>query len=404
MIIPFLWRRLASALLPLFLLSSVASASVLHDYGDPNAARLWRQLAALERGESKDVIHILQLGDSHTGGDYFTQAYRERLQQRFGNAGIGWITPGYVKNQRSAQVLMKMAGQWNTRISRANPENFPLGGVASMPSSGAYMEIVPKQPLNGIYRVSIWSRKVSDQAAGGWKLAFPDGDIRDLAPPVGNDWQVSYVIGSGAELNSLFLRSEGNPAELGGIAIDAIAPGISVDALGIVGATQRVISRWQPEAVRDQLHWRRPQLLILSYGTNEAFDSKPDFDAYRLDLQTTIRQLRSAAPEAAILLIGAPNSAKKTGPGESAGCRYKLPMALRTVQTIQRETAVAEKLLYWDWAAAMGGDCAIQRYAEANPPLARPDLVHFTEDGYARSGSALYDALMQKYQQFRAAR
>ena len=103
-------------------------------------------------------------------------------------------------------------------------------------------------------------------------------------------------------------------------------------------------------------------------------------------------------------MIGAPNAAKKTGPGESAGCRYKLPMALRTVQTIQRETAVAEKLLYWDWAAAMGGDCSIQRYADANPPLARPDLVHFTEDGYARSGNALYDALMQKYQQYRSAR
>jgi hypothetical protein len=92
---------------------------------------------------------------------------------------------------------MKMAGQWNTRISRANPENFPLGGVASMPSQALTWKLYRSSHLNGIYRVSIWSRKVSDQAAGGWKLAFSDGDIRDLAPPVGNDWQVSYVIGSG---------------------------------------------------------------------------------------------------------------------------------------------------------------------------------------------------------------
>ena len=89
---------------------------MLHVYGV--------SLAALERKESSEVVRIMQLGDSHTGGDYFTQAYREQMQKRFGNAGIGWLSPGYIKNQRSAQVLMRMNGNWKTRVSRNNPENF----------------------------------------------------------------------------------------------------------------------------------------------------------------------------------------------------------------------------------------------------------------------------------------
>jgi lysophospholipase L1-like esterase len=70
---------------------------------------------------------------------------------------------------------------------------------------------------------------------------------------------------------------------------------------------------------------------------------------------------------------------------------------LRAVQDVQHAVAREERLLYWDWAAAMGGRCAMQHYADANPALGRPDLVHFTEEGYARSGMSLYQALMESY-------
>lgn len=400
-------RLLAISLSAISLTSAplIASAGALvHDYGDPNASRLWRQLAALERKESSEVVRIMQLGDSHTGGDYFTQAYREQMQKRFGNAGIGWLSPGYIKNQRSAQVLMRMNGNWKTRVSRNNPENFPLGGFANQPDPGASIEIVPKQPLFGLQRVTIWNRRINDEASGGWKLSFPDGEVRDLLPPLAYNWQSTYVMGSAIDLNSFTLRAENNPPELGAIIIDTLAPGVTVDSLGIVGATQRVIARWQTDAVRDQLQWRRPSLIVLAYGTNEAFDPNPDFDLYKQELQNTIRQLRAAAPDAAILLIGAPNSAKKKGAGENVGCRYRLPAGLKTVQNIQQDVAISEHLLFWSWESAMGGRCSMQRFVDANPPLGRPDYVHFTEEGYAQGGNAFFEALMQKYQKSRPKR
>lgn len=390
-------RAVIIAGLTVLCLARPAAASVLIDFGDPNAARLWSQFSALERGTADEPARILQLGDSHTGGDYFTQALRERLQQRFGNAGIGWLTPGYVKNQRSAQALMRMSGQWKTRVSHGELDNFPLGGVVSQAAHGASMEIAPKMPLNGLLRVSIWSRRPANSTVSGWTLTFPDGEVRDLPAPTGSDWQVSYVIGNALAANSLFLHPSGNPPELGGIAVDAISPGVTVDALGIVGATQKVINQWQPEAIREQLGWRQPDLLILAYGTNEAFDTKFDTEAYRAELHKTIRQLREAAPHAAILMVGAPNAGKKTGRGERRGCKYDLPPALHWVQTIQRQVAEDERLMYWDWAAAMGGVCAMQLFAETNPPLARPDLIHFTEEGYLQSGASLFNALMDLY-------
>ncbi len=387
--------RLA-ALAAMMLLLPAAQASNVVNYGEMNAPHLWSQLAALEHGYGEDV-RVVQLGDSHTGGDYFTQTLREQMQQRFGSGGIGWLTPGYVKNQRSAQVLMRMSGQWTTRVSHNEPDNFPLGGLVSQASAGAAIEIAPKMPLSGLLRVSIWTRRTNDAASSGWTLTFPDGEVRELPPAFDSDWHVSYVIGNANDVNSLFLRAGNNPPELGGIAVDTLAHGVTVDTLGIVGAVQKVIATWQPEAVREQLLWRRPDLIILSYGTNEAFDPKFDPEAYRAELRRTIRELRDAAPEAALLLIGAPDAGKKTGPGDRVGCRYPLPPALRAVQDVQRQVAREERLLYWDWAGAMGGRCAMQQYADANPALGRPDLIHFTEEGYARSGMSLYQALMESY-------
>lgn len=394
LILPSLAGLFGAALL-LMPLTSAASPAIVN-YGESNAPHLWGQLAALEHGYGDDV-RIVQLGDSHTGGDYFTQTVREHLQQRFGYAGIGWLTPGFVKNQRSAQVLMRMSGQWKTRISHGEQDNFPFGGIVNQAGPGASIEIAPKTPLSGLLRVSIWTRRVGDAPSSSWTLTFPDGEVRDLPPAFGSDWQVSYVIGNAVDANSLILRAGNNPPELGAITVDAIAHGVTVDTLGIVGVTQKVIANWQPEAVREQLTWRRPDLIILSYGTNEAFDLKFDPDTYRGDLHRTIRELRDAAPGAAILMIGAPSAGKKTGRGERAGCRYDLPAALRGVQEVQRQVAREEHLLYWDWAAAMGGVCAIQQYADSTPPLARPDLIHFTEEGYARSGESFYQALMDSY-------
>lgn len=388
------WKIIA-ALAAALALSSLADAAVVN-YGDPNAPHLWGQLSALEHGYGENV-RVVQLGDSHTGGDYFTQALREQLQQRFGSGGIGWLTPGYIKNQRSAQALMRMSGQWNTRISHSEPGNFPLGGLVNQASAGAVIEIAPKVPLSGLLRVSIWTRRANDAPSGSWTLTFPDGEVRELPSAYDGDWHVNYVIGNAADVNSLFLRAGNNPPELGGIAVDTVAHGVTVDALGIVGAVQKVIVNWEPEAVREQLAWRRPDLIILSYGTNEAFDPRFDPEAYRTDLRRTIRELREAAPEAAILMVGAPDAGKRTGRGDRVGCTYDLPPALRAVQDVQHAVAREERLLYWDWAAAMGGRCSMQNYASINPPLGRPDLVHFTEEGYLRSGNSLFQGLMETY-------
>jgi hypothetical protein len=74
--------------------------------------------------------------------------------------------------------------------------------------------------------------------------------------------------------------------------------------------------------------------------------------------------------------------------------RWHPPVNMADVRAIWRRIAFAEGALYWDWQGFMGGDCSIHAWAYADPPLAQPDHLLLTEEGYRRSAEALFQRLL----------
>lgn len=368
----------------------------VHDYGDRKALALWESLQQLEKGTRTQPLRIIQLGDSHTAGDYFTGQLRQRLQRQFGNAGIGWLTPGYVTNQRSAQVLLRSIGKWSLSDSKVAKHKgiFPLGGFINTSAGNSILEIKIKEPpATGQWSVHIWQQAHPT----AWSLALKGGKVSKL-PGQGDTkapWRLASQAVDAGRLDQLRLLAPAG-GKLGGVILDRAAPGITLDALGINGAVASVIHRWDNASLRQQLQWRDPQLIILAYGTNEAFGRDLIPATYEKELRQVIRSLRAAAPNAALLLVGAPSSAKTKAPNLNGGCRLPLPPSLVKVQNSQRRIAREEKTLYWDWAANMGGNCGAQMWFKQKPPLMRPDLVHMSPEGYIASADALYMALLRE--------
>jgi lysophospholipase L1-like esterase len=58
--------------------------------------------------------------------------------------------------------------------------------------------------------------------------------------------------------------------------------------------------------------------------------------------------------------------------------------------------------IYWDWFAAMGGACSIDRMAAAQPPLAAQDHMHLSKPGYEAMADLLYGDLMRAYEKWKA--
>ena len=382
-----------------FLLASQTLANQftpIHDYGDRKAPALWEGLQQLEQGTRTQPLRIIQLGDSHTAGDYFTGQLRQRLQRQFGNAGIGWLTPGYITNQRSQEALLRSMGKWTLSDSKVAKHSgiFPLGGLINTSAGNSILEIKIKDPVaTGQWQVSFWQQ--SKQTP--WSLALSGGKVSKL-PGLGDpqaSWKLSSQAIDATKVDRLRLLAPSG-GKLGGVILDREAPGVTLDAMGINGAVANVINRWDESSLRQQLQWRDPELIILAYGTNEAFGRDLIPTTYETELRQVIRRLRAAAPKAAILLVGAPSSAKSRPPHSSGGCRVPLPPSLIKVQNSQRRIARQEKTLYWDWGAMMGGNCGAQVWLKQKVPFMRPDLVHMSPEGYTASADALYMALLRE--------
>jgi len=368
----------------------------LLDYGDRKAPALWQSLRDLEDKKRLEPIRIIQLGDSHTAGDYFSGQLRQRLQNQFGDAGIGWLTPGYITNQRSSEVLLRSTGSWKLSDAKQHKHSgvFPVGGFINTSAGNSILEIKVKEvPAAGQWRLNIWQN--SRQTP--WSLALPGGKGHKL-PGQGDakaNWRLSTQELDANKVSGLKLLAPSG-GKLGGVILDRMMPGITLDALGNNGSVANVINRWDSATLRSQLQWRNPQLIILAYGTNEAFGKDLVPETYEAELRQAIRSLRGAAPEAAILLVGAPSSAKSRPPHINGGCRVPLPPSLIKVQNSQRRIARQEGTLYWDWSAMMGGNCGAQFWLKQKTPFMRPDLVHMSPEGYVASADALYIALLDE--------
>ena len=373
-----------------------AAPTAIEDYGDTNAKALWQSFREVKQQTRQRPLRILQLGDSHTAGDYFTGQLRQSLQQEYGNAGIGWLTPGYIPNQRSAQVLMRHPSQWKLVDSKQQKHTgtFPLGGLIQKPSNNSALEMRIKDPQpQGKWTVHLWQQAPHKP----WQIKLANGKIRQLAASDKSPaaWRHIEMPIDAAQLHGMKLLAP-KGSKLAGIVLDKKAPGITLDALGITGSVAAVINRWDVSTLKQQLTWRSHELIILAYGTNEAFSNDFQVQTYEDELVKSIRLLRKLNPKAAIMLIGAPASAKTKAPLSKGNCRLPQPPALIRVQQSQRKIAKQEKTLYWDWAAAMGGNCIVEQWLKQKPELMRPDMVHLSKEGYYLSADRFYQALQQR--------
>ncbi|MDZ5604581.1 SGNH/GDSL hydrolase family protein [Pseudomonas sp. RP23018S] len=341
-------------------------------------------LASKLRNASRAPVSIVQLGDSHTAADLFSGELRTLLQARYGDGGIGLVPASAVPGIRNDRVIIDSPPRQWQLVSARNQQSdqFPLGGYLSLPQGNqASVSLRARQDDAQRYRVSALYRATGSASvwlAGGQRRSLPatQGQWR-VGPALGNlalPLQMSVQKPEGLSLGGWYLQSQKNA-------------GVIYSTLGINGARLEVVDKWQP-GWQDSLKALRPDLLIFAYGTNEAFDDTLDLALYESQMDATLTRLRHDMPQAAILLVGPPDSIKQR---RASSCAARQPQPLAAVVRIQRQLARKHHAQFWDWQGYMGGPCSISRWQAQG--LARPDLVHLTADGYRQSANALFSFL-----------
>ena len=375
-------------------------------------------LRALDRGERSEPVTILHLGDEHIAADRMTASLRESFQTRFGDAGRGFMAPGLF---RVAGAKIERRGEWRA-ASSTNGDAGPFGitGVRLTGRNGATLSIsTPDRPFD-------WAEVTfaTGPATGNAYVAVGSkGDTVKTRTATAN-WQRIRINAGGS---SLKVRAEGGgPIHLLSWSLRRERPGVRFINLGLPRATGLTHHRWSEKLLRADLAHMSPDLIIVGYGSNEAFSDSLDAEEYRKGLNALLTKLKAAVPDTSFLVIGPPDLARMPGFAAAGGAdacraltaeeranyqqlmrtenarlgRWHPPPALRAVRRSLRNVANQNEVFFWDWSRFMGGLCSIHAWVHANPPLATADHRHFTAEGARRTATALFRALMQAYEAY----
>ncbi|CDL81490.1 SGNH/GDSL hydrolase family protein [Xenorhabdus szentirmaii] len=353
----------------------------LTDFGDPNLPLLAEKL----RHSDTRQLHFVQLGDSHTAADFFTGKLRVLLQERYGDAGPGFVPPMSVPGQRNATVRFTgdkttgdKAGWWLSNSRKDNRADYPLGGLIAIPENANSLIQINSATAHGDYWLSaLYQSHESTELKVRTTRNLPAISL----PETQSEWYFSPQ----QRINfPVTLYPQDTQLKIGGWLIKRQSPGVMLSALGINGATINMPDKWQPQWI-ETLAELKPDVVILAYGTNEAFNDMLDLAEYQKELTSKVQEIRRAIPQALILLIG-PNDSLKNK--TAANCDEQQPALLNGVIQVQQAVAREQHTLFWDWREYMGGPCSVKGWAQQD--LARPDYVHLSAAGYELSAEALY--------------
>lgn len=365
-------------------------------------------------------VRILQIGDSHTAGDQITGAWRALLQARYGNAGRGLLPPGrpyqgyLTKDVTATQSAgWSVAGVFGGAYRGSTGPLIGVSGYSLTGAPGATMSIAADRTAFDRLTVCALARPGAGAlmlTIGGVTRAVPlDADRHEPRCESVDAAGPAYAASLGVADAPVTVTSW--TTERRGVG------GVILSNLGTVGAQLIHQGRTDDRVVASEIARYQPDLLVIAFGTNEAFSPRFSRADYQARLRAGIARLRRMAPGVPVLLIGAPDSATKQPAlqvGESgasapclAGGTYFTPTppadgaivapplvaplpsswrptaALANVQAVQRRVAHDEGLAFWDWSLAMGGRCSATAWAAMSPPLMRGDRVHFTTAGGA---------------------
>ncbi len=354
-----------------------------------NAALGNLALACLRARAGEAPVRVLHFGDSHLEALETRQTFKSLLQQRFGDGGAGlglpWVvrmpgvraqaTPGWKKGPRKPGADTAL-GLSATYFEAAKP-----GERATVSAAFNRMRLhALRRPGGGALRIRADGRDLGTlNLEGPMDLTVFERDL-------------------GAGSHSLELTSVSNSsgggtgsgtARILGLALEA--PGGAIhSALAFNGAQADWMLALPENLFISAIRAERPDLLVLSFGTNEANGRRFDARAYQQALESLLWRFRKAAPSAAILLAGPPDGRLPQG---RAG-------ALNEIIATQKALASRFGGLFVDRRELMGGTGAIASWAASG--LAQRDLIHLVPCGYERLARLVLGRLFQQMEQLRA--
>lgn len=180
-----------------------------------------------------------------------------------------------------------------------------------------------------------------------------------------------------------------------GIARETGSSGVIYHILGVNGATCQSFST--PEHIR-QIADLHPDLVILSFGTNEAHGRRYNASEHTAAMNYLIAELKTSCPDVAFLMTTPPGAYVRNG-RRGKIINPRTPLVVENELKFAREHGIA----IWDMYDIVGGkQRACLNWNAAK--MYQRDKIHFTHEGYTLQGLLLHEAFIKAYNHYVATR
>jgi lysophospholipase L1-like esterase len=354
--------------------------------------------------EGKDtVINIIHIGDSHIQAGFLSGSAMRLLQNAFGNAGRGWISPLKLSGTNEPNDYFITSGVKrfisSACIQKEQKCSWGIGGMGIKASDAEIDLGILIAPNNGagydFNRALLFRDKYSKQL-------FPESNIdcfqgKSPFEDILIDTFICNQTINRLQIKSFETDTFPDPSIYYGFLLTNGHSGILYHALGINGA--RFIDFTNRKYIR-QLSLLNPALIIVSLGTNESFGknfNKPEFER---QVDSLVSLIREELPNTSILLTTPVETYKRV---RSKQKRYyaRNENTEKAAEVISSYTAM-NGLACWDLFAVSGGSNSCKNWFNAG--MFARDRIHFTQQGYDTQGKLLYNALINGFNKVQESR
>jgi lysophospholipase L1-like esterase len=376
--------------------AAAANLTLATDYlvdGTGSLDHFYSALSDLSSGKRERPVRIVHYGDSPTTADLITGDARELLQARFGDAGPGFVLiakPWAWYGHHGVEVA-GTGWKIDTAVGSMREGTYGLGGAIFSGPVGAESTIRLDAKTSTTVEV-----EYLQQPGGGSVEVLADGASVGAVDTSGTDkGNGDATVALPAGSREVTLRVTDAPVQVFGVAFGTGHKGITYDSIGLNGASTTVMSRaFNAQEWGDALEHRDPDLVIINYGTNES--SYPAYvdKQYEPELRRAIARVRTALPQASILVMSPMDRGAREGETIST-----MPAIPRLVE-IQQRVAAELGCGFYNTYAAMGGEGTMERWYDGHPRMVAADLIHPTPQGARIVAQTLTGQLLIGYERY----
>ena len=359
--------------------------NLIYVNGDKNINTLIQKFENINSTQ-QESIKIVHIGDSHLQAGFLTEKIKQKLFQFYAEEDTV-VSPGFIFPYTIAQTNnpffyeVDYSGDWEwcKNIDAEKTCKLGLSGITVRTNDSLAFFSIKMQNERYNYPKKYFFNSVKIFHNTDSTISIKVNDKKVISKNAYSVIQLDKLTDS--ILVSININDTSSFFELYGIIFENDKSKINYHTIGVNGATAQ--SYLKCDYFSRHLAIINPDLIIISLGTNEAYDDDlPDLE-HEYILKDLILQIKDISSNAAIILV-TPNDHLKNREFRNNNILLVRDNILKICNDFQ--------LSFWDFYSIMGGENSILKWYEKG--LSSEDKLHFKKIGYEIQGELFVKAFI----------